>query len=617
MADSSESATCVVQEDAGRTIVRRFTDQLNGETELERATIAAQEQRDEIEELAHETRLRSYYEDTSENPSALDFSAAEIARNALDGICKEMAKEMKLSRFERIGNRFGIQRKNAKAEANVIIKNSAFSDFSELKSLVEGQETQWKSTHGTVYKNFQRLCRNLDDHKQILSIFPQQSLYASVFCGSISLIIQASVHHEDIAETLSNAVSDIAIDASLCCQLLDIIRTQAMREQLSRVYAQVFRFFRDAIAWYISSKRSKFFGSFNENIRKRFDEAQKVINKAMKKMFQICSIGNAAMTKIVQRDTAASKAEILRQRQQNTTTGTDPGAFMQEFLRAMYRFQSVDDSGLGSLSLGVETRPMIEYAMSGNGAMGRSAARKSLSRLDEYIVGDEGHALFATGQLWIPDAEVDARLQSWMTSNATSHTLWIFGPASSANTSSSAKAAAMNAVLAAWRVKAPIASHFAERPRWCRDQITCEQVGILGIVYSLVMQLLQFNVDDDDFNISRADLDRLDGSEDSYAESLKVLHHLLLCTPQLRFCVVHGLNDLEWSGGADWCHELLDIIAQGQEASNGRLNILFTTSGQSRVLAERINSKDQCYAKKSARRVQLSAHDAGAASEDL
>jgi hypothetical protein len=381
-----------------------------------------------------------------------------------------------------------------------------------------------------------------------------------------------------------------------------------MREQLSRVYAQVFRFFRDAIAWFISSRRSKFAGSFNETIRERFEDAQKAINKTMKRMFQICSIGTAAMTRMVQRDTAESKAEILRQRQQNTTTGTDPGLFMQEFLRAMYRFQAVDNTGSRYSSLGFEERPMVEDAMSSKSAVGRSAARESLSRLDEYIVGDEGHALFATGQLWIPDTEVDARLQSWITSNGNSHTLWVFGPASS-NDSPSAKAAAMNAVLAAWRVKAPIISHFAERPRWSEDHLTCEHAGTLGLVYSLILQLLQFSVDEDDFDISRDDLDRLDGSGDSFSASLRVLHHLLTCTPRLRFCVVHGLNEIEWSGGADWVHEVLDVISQAQEASDGRLNVLFTTSGQSRVLAERIDSKDQCYANKCARRIQLSAQD--------
>ena len=51
------------------TIVRRFTDQLDGTTDLERATISAQEKQDTEEELALDHRLRSYYEDTADNSS--------------------------------------------------------------------------------------------------------------------------------------------------------------------------------------------------------------------------------------------------------------------------------------------------------------------------------------------------------------------------------------------------------------------------------------------------------------------------------------------------------------------------------------------------------------------
>jgi hypothetical protein len=61
-----------------------------------------------------------------------------------------------------------------------------------------------------VYRNFQRLCRNLDDHKKVLSIFPQQSLYASVFCGSISLIIQVSFANQ-IPTRMSNEFRSIKI----------------------------------------------------------------------------------------------------------------------------------------------------------------------------------------------------------------------------------------------------------------------------------------------------------------------------------------------------------------------------------------------------------------------
>jgi hypothetical protein len=56
-----------MDEELGYRIVRRFTDQLDGSTELERATISAQERLDAEEERALDLRLQSYYEDPADN----------------------------------------------------------------------------------------------------------------------------------------------------------------------------------------------------------------------------------------------------------------------------------------------------------------------------------------------------------------------------------------------------------------------------------------------------------------------------------------------------------------------------------------------------------------------
>lgn len=69
MARDAETAAGDFEEEVGKTIVRTFTDQLNGETELERATIEAQKQRDEADEMALDQRMRGYYEGTSEDLS--------------------------------------------------------------------------------------------------------------------------------------------------------------------------------------------------------------------------------------------------------------------------------------------------------------------------------------------------------------------------------------------------------------------------------------------------------------------------------------------------------------------------------------------------------------------
>lgn len=61
-----------------------------------------------------------------------------------------MENEIKPSRLGKIGVLFGKQHKSAKAQANEAVQRYVASDFSELNLLVESQESQWKSTHGTV-----------------------------------------------------------------------------------------------------------------------------------------------------------------------------------------------------------------------------------------------------------------------------------------------------------------------------------------------------------------------------------------------------------------------------------------------------------------------------------
>lgn len=69
MADKFWIADRTTEDEAERRIIRRFTDELNGDNELERATKDAQQRRDEDEKAAFETRMRSYFDETSEESS--------------------------------------------------------------------------------------------------------------------------------------------------------------------------------------------------------------------------------------------------------------------------------------------------------------------------------------------------------------------------------------------------------------------------------------------------------------------------------------------------------------------------------------------------------------------
>ncbi|KAK7193191.1 uncharacterized protein CC84DRAFT_1250481 [Paraphaeosphaeria sporulosa] len=589
----------------GSLMVRRFTDQLDGGTELERATISAQERLDAEEKRALDLRLQSYYEDPSDH-LALDFSAAEIARNALQKTCTEMAKEIKPSKLAKIGSLLGKQRKSAKLQANEVMEGFVASSFDDLKQLVEGQESQWKSSHGIIYTNFQKLCRNVDAHKKVFELFPQQSLYASVLCGSLSLIVQASVNHEAVAETLSKAVTDITIESSLCVRLLDVIRTPEMREQLSQVYALMFRFYRDAIEWYLSSSKSKFFGSFNEKIKTGFTDSVRAIKETISRIITLCHIGNTARGISIHRDTVFIKEEVLRQRQnQWAQNGTfiDPGEFMQALLKVMYQFQAIEKPESERITAQAEEQA-IEDTRESVPTNSRSDLREIARQMEPYVVGTEGHSLLGSGQFWMPGPKVAPVLQDWMAKAELPQTLWVSGPVVSDTVSmTSSKAAAMNVVLAAWSVHSPIISHFCERPHHSADGLTCEQSGMIGLVYSLIVQLLQFRVEDDQLDLDLEDVSRLDGSTASFSEALKVLYQLFACTPDIRFCVIHSLNVLEWGGGAEWCHDFLDVLFRAQGNRRASLKILLTTSGSSRVLADRIPARSQCFAEQFAHQV--------------
>jgi hypothetical protein len=465
----------------------------------------------------------------------------------------------------------------------------------------------------------------VDAHKKVFEIFPQQSLYTSVLCGSLSLIIQvipivkfsskikcsrskASVNHEDIAETLSNAVTDIAIETSMCVELLDVIRTPAMREQLSRAYALMFRFYRDAIEWYLSSTRSKFFGSFNERLKTGFEDSAKAIKEVISRMFNMCHIGTAARLAFVQRDVAFSKAEILRQRQNSWAQNgsrIDPGEFMQACLKAMYQSQAIENPEPQSMLIASEERT-TDGTPESKDTNDRSQLLGIMRQTEPYIVGDEGHSLFGTDEFWMPDLGVVPVLQDWMAKGELPRTLWISGPAASNMGSiTSPQAAALNVVLAAWKVHSPIISHFCARPHHGAESLTCEQAGMIGLVYSLIMQLLQFKVEDDQLDFGPGDIARLDGSSASFSAGLKILYRLFVCTPDIRFCVVHNLNALEWGGGVGWCHDFLDVLFRAQAKCQGSFKILLTTSGSSRVLAERIPARSQCFAEELAHQVPL------------
>lgn len=362
--------------------------------------------------------------------------------------------------------------------------------------------------------------------------------------------------------------------------------------------------------WYLQSRTSTFFGSFNTNVKKSLEKAVKSIINIIDDMSLEAQTRGLAMLSTVSRDVSDIKSTVgrdvsdikeflLSQRQNHYPDDTEAGRRMYDmFMACMAKFNSQGplDYAIsqGGSAMNFEAPARFQELTSSQVHISRANARDYANHLEAFVVGEEGPGLFKDGWFWMAESNVFPRLQEWMAESDQSRVLWISSPYEQGTTS--AKAAALAVVGTAWQAKTPIISHFCERPRRDPQRLpqTVEQNGLIGVVYSLIIQLLQFNIEGEEIDLKEETFKNLNGDVDSWSESLEILSMLLFQTPFLSYCVIHGLNELEWSNGDEWCHDFLEVLFRRQEQENSVFNILLTTSGQSKVLPNHIGLED-CY----------------------
>lgn len=386
---------------------------------------------------------------------------------------------------------------------------------------------------------------------------------------------------------------------------MQIIRTRRLRRKLAHIYSHMFEFYKDAIGWYLRSRVSRAFGSFNENLKKGFDDAVAVIDDRITELYREASVSKAAMTAIILGELSDLRSEIRRQRPNYQQHDTSAGHRMIVMLESSWRESKFREGALES------SRParLVEQASRvqevATGRITRARARTYNPIIEGFIIGDEGPGLLGTGRHWIAEDGVLPKLGEWTAQRETSRILWISSP-HEVDCVTSARAAALAVVSAAWQAETPVISHFCRRQQrhMLRPGMSIEQVGLLGLVYSLIGQLLQFGETEDELAIGEETLDALDGRRESWGPSLAVLQELLVHTPMLTFCVIDGLNELEWGGGATWSRQFLDVLIERQKQAGTVFNILLTTAGQSQVLPPHVQLKDRYISTKRAREVE-------------
>lgn len=448
------------------------------------------------------------------------------------------------------------------------------------------------------------MCDKLDRYKDAFAVFPSQSLYTSVLCGGLSLIVTAAVNHRDIAELLSEAVADIADKASHAARFLLIYPSNStLRRLFAGLYAHVFLFYRDTIHWYTESKLVRTFKSFDAGLKERYQKAKTRIEDCLSEIYRVAGVAHVAEF--------SCRFEILEEKYDRMTQllsdGFDQmlaGQAAQRTLEAMVASAAIERRIESTNALCLGESSVTEVPGIAPGYVDRAHARTISKALSSLIVGTRGPALLQGGRFWIPDGNISVRLGDWIGSNAESPTLWIYSPMLSRGFSSS-RAAALVAAVSAWDAELPIISHFCARLQSADlgTGRTQEEVGMIGLVYSLLTQLLDFEVEQDAFQASSDQLAKLDGSNASWPEALDLLTKLVRTTPQVQHCIIDGLNDLCFSSGADWCNVFLAVLFEHQKTSTHGFKILLTTTGSSRVLPDFVETNDKVLIQRAAKEV--------------
>jgi hypothetical protein len=430
--------------------------------------------------------------------------------------------------------------------------------------------------------------------------------------------LQASVNHSSIAETLSESVADISDKVARCAIYLEVTPTLQIKRLVTAMYSTLFRFYRDVLKWYMSSSTSKFLSSLNANIKPEFEKSVQAIEDLITQVRQDGALGELAMVRLVLQGQGELRAEmdaqraetklmcdeiILRQRQMHQEiSDIDVGAKVFKSLGQVYKAMTTAERQRAPIRA-LEQTTLIEDIDEDQHETNRvplsdQEMDQLAQQLTAHVVGSEGSSLVAQGHYAKAHHLISLphRLRTVLLETSKSRTLWILEPYSGKFSINGSQTLALAFVAAAWQVAAPLLSHFCCMPRTSvKDaDITAEQGGVLGLVYSLARQLLQFKrPDGKQIDLSGLQPQSFQADLKSWEKALSLLRQLLAATPGIRFCLIQGLNIVEADTGTPWLRCVIDILLHYLQQSVQPFHLLLVTHGQSRFLGKIIAPSDR------------------------
>ncbi|KGO63279.1 hypothetical protein PEX2_010800 [Penicillium expansum] len=594
----------ITQEFSRPDLVRRFTAELEADSDLASQVKSYQEDLDTEVNAQEKLRMdRIYY---GQAPIESSFKGLELARQTLQSKCDEFFKSLD-EKLEAEKSKSGISRllhRNATEQKLAShIRQRGELTVNQVTSIINEVEAQWTESHSKAATNFVKICQRFDAHKQIFQCFPSQTSYTSALCGAITMVIQASVNYSTIAEKLSGYVVELSESIAVCTQWLDLYDNPAMQERLSDIYTQYFHFFIKVATWYMKPKPSKWLDSFNSNFTTGYEDTTEMIKRSIRLIRDQAMVENAWQLNRLDHSFSSFEKRLAAWVNEIRNEKNDAGGTMTTLMLQMtermglweerferMQLQGQNDTGriMARGATPINESEIAEIADVPRG-LSRSKAKLVCQHLQPHIDqmgGSDGIRLaLQTGRL-VAEPSIIQPLGNWaQATSGNALKLWIISPFET-GPQTSAQLAALGVIWTAIRARAQFVSYICQRPRYGtipEFHNVEDKAGVMGIVYSLICQLLQFQPLDDKVYLQPEMLDQLTQPGERWTTGLTLLRYLLENTPTLRYCIVSEINLLE-GGARDMCQEFVDLLFAHARNADWPFRILFTTSGQSRAL---------------------------------
>lgn len=199
----------------------------------------------------------------------------------------------------------------------------------------------------------------------------------------------------------------------------------------------------------------------------------------------------------------------------------------------------------------------------------RATVSDSSKGLEKFIPGNSVDLLNTLSPSPFASIPVATKLREWLAS-ATSTLLWVRGMSTGCYPSD-LSALSGSIINAASESKTPIMFHFCEpiRSTDMAEGLTAEESGVLALVYSLIRQLILLleSAVDNSFDLRAERFQKLESPLQNWEEAISILGDLLVLSPGVLFCVIDGVDDLDYGRRRTLFGDVLGLMRRHQVSS--------------------------------------------------